>query len=127
LSNALGDFTGLGRQPPELKDFELDELEVIFILMKEPKKKTQENNLSQIQKGLTSLAQGLEFCHNFGKIVHGNLIPQSVYINSKVFFLSFLSFPFLFILYLYDHNLGRLENWRFSILIPTWNKRIYTL
>lgn len=37
----------------------------------------------EIQKGLLQVAQGLEFLHNAG-LVHGNLTPESIYINAKV-------------------------------------------
>ncbi|KAJ5812611.1 hypothetical protein N7474_008912 [Penicillium riverlandense] len=45
------------------KDFEIDELE--------------------IQKGLLQVAKGLEFLHESAGLVHGNLNPDAIYINSK--------------------------------------------
>lgn len=45
------------------KDFEIDELE--------------------IQKGLLQVAKGLEFLHESAGLVHGNLSPEAIYINSK--------------------------------------------
>ncbi|KAJ5610024.1 hypothetical protein N7510_006743 [Penicillium lagena] len=45
------------------KDFEIDELE--------------------IQKGLLQVAKGLEFLHESAGLVHGNLNPEAIYINSK--------------------------------------------
>ncbi|KAL8947625.1 MAG: hypothetical protein Q9222_006112 [Ikaeria aurantiellina] len=37
----------------------------------------------EIQKGLLQVAQGLEFLHESAGLVHGNLTPDSVYINAK--------------------------------------------
>lgn len=38
----------------------------------------------EIQKGLLQVAQGLEFLHESASLVHGNLTPDSIYINAKV-------------------------------------------
>lgn len=38
----------------------------------------------EIQKGLLQVAQGLEFLHESAGLVHGNLNPDSIYINAKV-------------------------------------------
>lgn len=38
----------------------------------------------EIQKGLLQVAQGLEFLHESAGLVHGNLTPDSIYINAKV-------------------------------------------
>ena len=37
----------------------------------------------EIQRGLLQVAQGLEFLHESAGLVHGNLTPESIYINSK--------------------------------------------
>ncbi|KAL8718749.1 MAG: hypothetical protein Q9225_004146 [Loekoesia sp. 1 TL-2023] len=37
----------------------------------------------EIQKGLLQVAQGLEFLHESAGLVHGNLTPDSIYINAK--------------------------------------------
>ncbi|KAK6344424.1 hypothetical protein TWF696_008061 [Orbilia brochopaga] len=37
----------------------------------------------EIQKGLLQLAKGLEFLHESAGLVHGNLTPESVFVNSK--------------------------------------------
>ncbi len=52
-----------GRVSKVLKDVELDQLE--------------------IQKGLLQVAKGLEFLHDQAKLVHGNLNPDAVFINTK--------------------------------------------
>ena len=40
----------------------------------------------EIQKGLLQVAKGLEFLHESAGLVHGNLTPESIYINAKVCF-----------------------------------------
>ncbi|KAJ3349334.1 SCY1-like protein 2 [Allomyces javanicus] len=64
LANVLGNYsnftTGIDRK---VEAYELDELE--------------------IQKGVLQLARALEFCHHDAKLVHGNLVPEVVWINSK--------------------------------------------
>ncbi|KAL8765065.1 MAG: hypothetical protein Q9194_006695 [Teloschistes cf. exilis] len=37
----------------------------------------------EIQKGLLQVAQGLEFLHESAGLVHGNLTPESIYVNAK--------------------------------------------
>lgn len=37
----------------------------------------------EIQKGLLQVAKGLEFLHDSAKLVHGNLTPDAIFINSK--------------------------------------------
>ncbi|KAL8939545.1 MAG: hypothetical protein Q9216_003305 [Gyalolechia sp. 2 TL-2023] len=37
----------------------------------------------EIQKGLLQIAQGLEFLHESAGLVHGNLTPESIYVNAK--------------------------------------------
>ena len=37
----------------------------------------------EIQKGLLQIAKGLEFLHESAKLVHGNLTPDAIYVNSK--------------------------------------------
>ncbi|PKY01871.1 kinase-like protein [Aspergillus campestris IBT 28561] len=37
----------------------------------------------EIQKGLLQVAKGLEFLHGSAGLVHGNLNPEAIYINSK--------------------------------------------
>ncbi|KAL8904456.1 MAG: hypothetical protein Q9207_003254 [Kuettlingeria erythrocarpa] len=37
----------------------------------------------EIQKGLWQVAQGLQFLHESAGLVHGNLTPDSIYINAK--------------------------------------------
>ncbi|KAL9029533.1 MAG: hypothetical protein Q9196_002230 [Gyalolechia fulgens] len=37
----------------------------------------------KIQKGLLQVAQGLEFLHESAGLVHGNLTPESIYVNAK--------------------------------------------
>lgn len=37
----------------------------------------------EIQKGLLQIAQGLEFLHESAMLVHGNLTPNAIYVNSK--------------------------------------------
>ncbi|KNE61128.1 SCY1 protein kinase [Allomyces macrogynus ATCC 38327] len=64
LANVLGNYsnftTGIDRT---VETYELDELE--------------------IQKGVLQLARALEFCHHDAKLVHSNLVPEAVWINSK--------------------------------------------
>jgi SCY1-like protein 2 len=66
LLATLGDLVH-GRRRGQVADdgepFELDELE--------------------IQKGLLQLAKGLQFCHQDAHLVHGNLTPDSVFVNTK--------------------------------------------
>lgn len=38
----------------------------------------------QVQKGLSVLAQGLDFCHSNAKLIHGDINPRSVFVNVKV-------------------------------------------
>ena len=38
----------------------------------------------EIQKGLLQLAKGLEFLHESAGLVHGNLTPEGIFVNSKV-------------------------------------------
>ncbi|KAG0338634.1 hypothetical protein BG004_007150 [Podila humilis] len=63
LSNLLGNYENLSSVPDDIRKFELDELEV--------------------QKGLLQLGKGLQFCHNDAKIVHGNLVPDAIFVNAK--------------------------------------------
>ncbi|KAF9332528.1 hypothetical protein BG006_004606 [Podila minutissima] len=63
LSNLLGNYENLASVPEDVRKFELDELEV--------------------QKGLNQLGKGLQFCHNDAKIVHGNLVPDAIFVNAK--------------------------------------------
>ncbi|KAL2369893.1 SCY1 protein kinase [Blastomyces gilchristii SLH14081] len=37
----------------------------------------------EIQKGLLQIAKGLEFLHESAGLVHGNLTPEAIYINTK--------------------------------------------
>ncbi|EPS42849.1 hypothetical protein H072_3110 [Dactylellina haptotyla CBS 200.50] len=37
----------------------------------------------EIQKGLLQLAKGLEFLHESAGLVHGNLTPESIFVNAK--------------------------------------------
>ena len=37
----------------------------------------------EIQKGLLQVAQGLEFLHESAQLVHGNLTPDAIFVNSK--------------------------------------------
>ncbi|GJJ69431.1 SCY1-like protein 2 [Entomortierella parvispora] len=63
LSNLLGNYENLPQVSEDIRKFELDELE--------------------IQKGLLQLGKGLQFCHNDAKIVHGNLVPDAIFVNAK--------------------------------------------
>ncbi|KAF8930196.1 hypothetical protein BGZ58_008388 [Dissophora ornata] len=63
LSNLLGNYENLPSVSEDIRNFELDELE--------------------IQKGLLQLGKGLQFCHNDAKIVHGNLVPDAIFVNAK--------------------------------------------
>ncbi|RKP26688.1 kinase-like domain-containing protein, partial [Syncephalis pseudoplumigaleata] len=66
LLATLGDLVHGRRRGQVAEDgepFELDELE--------------------IQKGLLQLAKGLQFCHQDAHLVHGNLTPDSVFVNVK--------------------------------------------
>ncbi|KAF9998240.1 hypothetical protein BGZ65_006239 [Modicella reniformis] len=63
LSNLLGNYENLASVPEDIRKFELDDLEV--------------------QKGLSQLGKGLQFCHNDAKIVHGNLVPDAIFVNAK--------------------------------------------
>ncbi|KAF9930396.1 hypothetical protein FBU30_000527 [Linnemannia zychae] len=63
LSNLLGNYENLPSVSDDIRKFELDELEV--------------------QKGLLQLGKGLQFCHNDAKIVHGNLVPDAIFVNAK--------------------------------------------
>ncbi|KAF9899113.1 hypothetical protein BX616_003270, partial [Lobosporangium transversale] len=63
LSNLLGNYENLPSVSEDIRKFELDELEM--------------------QKGLLQLGKGLQFCHNDAKIVHGNLIPEAIFLNAK--------------------------------------------
>jgi len=38
----------------------------------------------EVQKGLLQIGKGLEFLHESAGLVHGNLTPESIYINAKV-------------------------------------------
>ncbi|KAG0222125.1 SCY1-like protein 2 [Mortierella sp. GBA43] len=63
LSNLLGNYENLSSVPDDIRKFELDDLE--------------------IQKGLSQLGKGLQFCHNDAKIVHGNFVPDAIFVNAK--------------------------------------------
>ncbi|KAI1302427.1 hypothetical protein EDD11_005618 [Mortierella claussenii] len=63
LSNLLGNYENLPQVSEDIRKFELDELEM--------------------QKGLLQLGKGLQFCHNDAKIVHGNLVPEAIFVNAK--------------------------------------------
>ncbi|KAG0369887.1 hypothetical protein BGZ54_008539 [Gamsiella multidivaricata] len=63
LSNLLGNYENLASVSEDIRKFELDELE--------------------IQKGLLQLGKGLQFCHNDARIVHGNLVPDAIFVNAK--------------------------------------------
>ncbi|CAG8713332.1 1326_t:CDS:2, partial [Racocetra fulgida] len=65
LANLLGNTENLSMVPDDIKNFELDELE--------------------IQKGLLQVGKGLQFCHNDAKIVHSNLVPEAIFVNIKVY------------------------------------------
>ncbi|KAJ3394132.1 SCY1-like protein 2 [Lobulomyces angularis] len=63
LSNVLGNFTNFSCNREMFQEkYELDELE--------------------IQKGILQLIKALQFLHT-NKIIHGNVSPQAIYINSK--------------------------------------------
>jgi len=47
----------------------------------------------EVQKGLLQIGRGLEFLHESAGLVHGNLTPESIYINAKVCLLTFLLGP----------------------------------
>jgi SCY1-like protein 2 len=38
----------------------------------------------EIQKGLEQIGKGLEFLHESAGLVHGNLTPEAIFVNSKV-------------------------------------------
>ncbi|KAF8982291.1 hypothetical protein BGZ46_001517 [Entomortierella lignicola] len=63
LSNLIGNYENLTTVSEDIRQFELDELE--------------------LQKGLLQLGKGLQFCHNDAKIVHGNLVPDAIFVNAK--------------------------------------------
>ncbi|CAG8521494.1 7430_t:CDS:2, partial [Diversispora eburnea] len=63
LSNLLNNHDNLSPVPDDIKNFEMDELE--------------------IQKGLLQVGKGLQFCHNDAKIVHSNLVPEAIFVNVK--------------------------------------------
>ncbi|KAL1920237.1 uncharacterized protein VTP21DRAFT_1383 [Calcarisporiella thermophila] len=63
LANLLGNTDNLSPVPEEIRKFDLDELE--------------------IQKGLLQVGKGLQFCHNDAKIVHCNLVPEAIFVNTK--------------------------------------------
>ncbi|RHZ80326.1 hypothetical protein Glove_137g49 [Diversispora epigaea] len=63
LSNLLNNYDNLSPVPDDIKNFEMDELE--------------------IQKGLLQVGKGLQFCHNDAKIVHSNLVPEAIFVNVK--------------------------------------------
>ena len=66
LSPAAGSRRN-GKRPPEAessRDLDLDEVE--------------------IQKGTLQIAKGLHFLHQQAKLVHLNLSPEAILINSKV-------------------------------------------
>ncbi|CAB5204584.1 unnamed protein product [Rhizophagus irregularis] len=63
LSNLLGNYDNLSPIPSDIKSFDMDELE--------------------IQKGLLQVGKGLQFCHNDAKIVHSNLVPEAIFVNTK--------------------------------------------
>jgi serine/threonine protein kinase len=65
------------------KDLELDEIE--------------------IQKGILQVVRGLQFLHS-NRVVHGNISPEAIYVNSKV-----VLDPFLAAQQLIPH-VGRLED-----------------
>lgn len=39
----------------------------------------------EIQKGLEQISKALEFLHDNAGLVHGNLTPDAIFINAKVF------------------------------------------
>ncbi|KAL8909242.1 MAG: hypothetical protein Q9171_005129 [Xanthocarpia ochracea] len=49
----------------------------------QPQRRELEIDELEIQKGLLQVAQGLEFLHESAGLVHGNLTPDSIYINAK--------------------------------------------
>ncbi|CAG8692310.1 710_t:CDS:10, partial [Funneliformis caledonium] len=63
LSNLLGNYDNLSPVSDDIKNFDMDELE--------------------IQKGLLQVGKGLQFCHNDAKIVHSNLVPEAIFVNTK--------------------------------------------
>ncbi|KAF9164746.1 hypothetical protein DFQ26_001092 [Actinomortierella ambigua] len=63
LSNLLGNYENLPNVTEDIRKFEMDELE--------------------LQKGLLQIGKGLQFCHNDAKIVHGNLVPDAIFVNAK--------------------------------------------
>ncbi|KAG0225610.1 hypothetical protein BGW42_004218 [Actinomortierella wolfii] len=63
LSNLLGNYENLPNVSEDIRKFEMDELE--------------------LQKGLLQIGKGLQFCHNDAKIVHGNLVPDAIFVNAK--------------------------------------------
>ncbi|CAI2163071.1 11321_t:CDS:10 [Funneliformis geosporum] len=63
LANLLGNYDNLSPIPDDIKNFDMDELE--------------------IQKGLLQVGKGLQFCHNDAKIVHSNLVPEAIFVNTK--------------------------------------------
>jgi hypothetical protein len=97
LANVLGDTNGLASVSKELKDYELDELEVWDIsLTPSSFPSVIHPTISfQVQKGLSVLAQGLDFCHSNAKLIHGDINPRSIFVNVKVTSeFSFFSFFF---------------------------------
>lgn len=38
----------------------------------------------EIQKGLLQVGKGLEFLHESAGLVHGNLTPEAIFVNAKV-------------------------------------------
>ncbi|KAI9151027.1 Protein kinase domain-containing protein ppk32 [Blastocladiella emersonii ATCC 22665] len=64
LGNVLGNYTNFDNAlDKSVERYELDELE--------------------IQKGVLQLTKGLRFCHDDAKLVHANLVPESIYVNAK--------------------------------------------
>lgn len=63
LSNVLGNRTNLPLASRELDAFSLDEIEM--------------------QRGLLQIDKALAFCHDDAKLIHGNLVPEAIYINHK--------------------------------------------
>lgn len=63
IGRSSGRYGGAEVRTKREQDFDLDELE--------------------IQKGFLQVAKGLEFLHDSARLVHGNLTPDSIFINAK--------------------------------------------
>ncbi|GAA5830761.1 hypothetical protein JCM3766R1_003416 [Sporobolomyces carnicolor] len=74
----------------------------------------------EIQKGMSQLGKGLQFLHESAKLVHGNLTPEAVIINSKG---DWKLSGFGLSTYLFDAD-GAPAKWQFPVYDPSLPRSI---